>query len=73
MVQAPPPTNNPREEGKTAGIDESSWVWDRGVLIAYASQKRSGGAPYTAAAGKPGLDGEDNRHPSQQQPKMTLL
>ena len=50
MAQAPPPTNNPREEGKTAGFDASSWVWDRGVLMTYASHIRSGGVPFTAAA-----------------------
>ena len=44
MAQAPPPTNNPLEEGKTAGIDAGSWVWDRGVPIAYASSS-SAAAP----------------------------
>ena len=50
MAQAPPPTNNPREEGKTAGFDASSWVWDRGELMPYASHIRSGGILFTAAA-----------------------
>ena len=51
MAQAPPPTNNPLEEGKTAGFNAGSWVWDRGVLVAYASQIRFGGSPYAAAVG----------------------
>ena len=50
MAQAPPQTNNPREEGETAGFDAGSWVWDRAVLVTYASHIRSGGVRFTAAA-----------------------
>ena len=50
LTQAPPPTNNPREEGKSAGFDESSWIWDRGVLFAHTSQVDFGGGHAAAAA-----------------------
>ena len=43
--------------GQTAGIDAGSWVWDRGVFIAYASQLLCGGATAAAAARRATLVG----------------